>query len=275
MTTINTALIVMHTPREQGTVTSKEKPTLNRLSGMGGNLIFELVEEFWQAGIRNFVFASESADSERSTHWEEDRSLMSQYKHQLIAKLTAQYNSEIKIIWKNVSCEKSLGQVLLDCQGLVCEPHFVLGLASHILIPENHNCLREMIAISHRDKSDVVGLNVEWFNYQQQINDTGLEFVPASIGSRYRSHSIAFSKLKSCKCWNFGRFIFSSEIFDKVLGCEGTVKTVDELVSLNEGDDKTAYYCGPSLFFNCETLDGFLEGERYFEQLRLGFEAKA
>ena len=64
--------------------------------------------------------------------------------------------------------------------------------------------------------------------------------------------------------------------FDSVAssGTKG-VDCVEDLLLLNQEDTRTVYYCGPSFFFNCSTLDGFLEAEKYFSQLRHGFAAKA
>jgi len=287
MNTIDTAIIPLEiSPRHRllgsanaklGTAKSGTATATNlgaALPELGGNLIYELVEEFWQAGIRTFIFTSTAQEAD-AEHWESQRSIASHYKHQLIKRLGVHYGKELTIIWQNSQCQQSLGDTLLDCQGLVGNNSFVLGLASHVVIPEYYYCLRDMIENANKASGDVIGLNLAWFNHQQQISDTGLGFVSASVGSKYRSHSISFSKLQSCKCWNFGRFIFTPQLFERIHRNAELVTSVEDLTLLDQEESETLYYCGPSFFFNCDTLDGFLEAEKYFSQLRHGYAAKA
>lgn len=274
MNKIETALIPLQVVAQKHKNPGPIEAASTILPELGGNLIFELVEEFWQAGIRNYIFTSEGEEPS-SESWEEDRSLTHHYKHQLIKRLRLHYGNELTIIWQNAHSNQSLGDRLLDCQALIGDQSFVLGLATHIVIPEYYNCLRDMISNAENEGGDVVGLNLEWFNHQQQISDTGLGFVSASVGSKYRAHSISFSKIGSCKCWNYGRFIFTPEVFKRIHNSAKGVDCIEDLLLLNQEDTRTVYYCGPSLFFNCSTLDGFLEAEKYFSQLRHGFAAKA
>jgi len=72
MNTIETALIPLQVVAQKHKNPGPVEAASTILPELGGNLIFELVEEFWQAGIRNYIFTSE-ADEPSLESWEEEQ----------------------------------------------------------------------------------------------------------------------------------------------------------------------------------------------------------